>query len=163
MEGIVATPEVAGRSRRHTSVNFPCGRGTFCQHFVRPQDLPSTFCASTGSSVNFPCSRRTFNQLSVHPPDILFFRASERPLSFPCSHGTFREYPSTFRACTGPFVSSGASRGFSYKYCCYNGIFVHFQCATRPSCNFWCGGGNFHQFPACRRHIPSTSCAEAVL
>ena len=156
MEGIVATPEVARRSRRHTSVNFPCGRGTFCQHSVLPQDLTSNFRTSTGSSVNFSCRRRTFNQLSVHPQDIsLTLRASERPpVNFPCGRGTFREFPSTFRACTGPFVSFRASRGFSSKYCCYNGIFVHFQCATRPSCNFWCGGGNCHQFPVWRQHFP---------
>ena len=155
MEGIVATPEVAGRSRRHTSVNIPCGHRTFHQLFMHPRDLLSTFHAAAGPSINFLCIHRTFHGLSVHPSD----------------------HPSTFREAAGSFVNfrqlsvlvqdrssvSGASRGFSSKYCCYNGIFVHFQCATRPSCNFWCGGGNFHQFPVWRQHFPSTSCAEAVL
>ena len=32
-----------------------------------------------------------------------------------CIHGTFREFPSTFSACTGPIDVSGASRGYSVK------------------------------------------------
>ena len=124
MEGIVAAPEVAGRSRRHTSISFPCGRGTFCQHSVHPQDISSTF---------------------VRPS----------------------EHLSTFCAAAGPFMKicqlsvhaqkcssvSGASRGFSSKYCCYNGIFVHFQCVDET----------FLQLLVWQRQLPSISSVATAL
>ena len=115
------------------SVNFLCGRGSFCQiastfHeflepyvsfrqlFVRPRDLPST-------SVYFKCIRRTIRQLFVHQQELSStFRTSVRtcvnfcqhtvclraiPLIFCellCSHGAFHQLPHIFRADAGPSV-----------------------------------------------------------
>ena len=105
------------------SVNFPCVRRTFRQLFVRlrlfrqlsvrPQDLPSTFFASTqppATSINFPCVRwtfrelfygsRAFHQISVSPRDL-----PSTSVNFLCVVSTFHELPSTFCALAVPSIN----------------------------------------------------------
>ena len=45
------------RASERPSLNFLCGRGTFCK-------LPSTFLAFTGHSVNFPCDYGIFREVA---------------------------------------------------------------------------------------------------
>ena len=90
-----------------SSVNIPCGRGTFRQ-------LSLTFRVSARSSVTFPCNRGSFvnfHQFSVHPQYLLSgsvyfvnprdhestFRPPMGP-SVKCSYvcGSFCEFPSTY-------------------------------------------------------------------
>ena len=84
-----------------TSVNFQCGRGTLCQHSVRPQDLPSTFRASTGPSVNFPGSHGIFRKivstfLASKGPSVNFHQLSLQPANF-CQLSVYLcDLPSTF-------------------------------------------------------------------
>ena len=53
---------------------------------------------------------------------------------------------------------SGASRGFSVKQWCYNGIFVHFQCVD---VNFPCICRTSRQLSVQQKDCPSTFCASA--
>ena len=141
-----------------TSVNFPCGRGTFCQHSVHVQDRSSVSGAlrgflalsaicgvSTRPSCNFWCFGVPFLPLPVQwwplpsiscvaaiPSDNLWF-----------SSGTFRQltvrwHPllSTFGPSTEPFCAS-----------------------TGPSINFPCICGSFHQLSVHPLNLQSTFCA----
>ena len=98
------------------SVNFLCVRGTFCQLFVRPWDLPPP-------SVNSSCVLGTFCQYFVHPWDLpKTIRTADGPsvnfsqltvllrdsVNFPCNDGTYcqlsmhpRDLPSTFHTSAG--------------------------------------------------------------
>ena len=90
-----------------TSVNYPCGLGTFCQLSVHPRDLQSPFCASAGSSINFQCSLGTFrqhifatvglsvklSQLSMPPWGLrsTFRAAAGLSVNIPCGERTIRQ------------------------------------------------------------------------
>ena len=68
------------------SVNIPCGCGTFCQLFLHPRDVPSTY-------VNFPCSSEIFNVAAGHSINF-------RHISL-----VLWDLPSTFSASVGPFLN----------------------------------------------------------
>ena len=117
-----------------TSVNYPCGIGSFCQLSVHPRGLQSTFCAPTGSSINFPCSLGTFRQHFALPWDLpstsVNFPCSVGPsVKFLCGCGTCRQHslwpeddPSTF------LVSAGLSINFRELSV---GLYVNFTCVHR--------------------------------
>ena len=79
--------------------------------------------------------------------------------------------PSTFHVAEGPSVNIPCKyrtvHQFREDFSSSNAVITAFlstsSVSTRPSCNLWCGGGNFHQSPVWRWHFLSTSCAEAVL
>ena len=82
-------------------------RVTFCQHFLCPRDLQSSFCASAGSSINFQCSLGTCRQHCFRPWDL-----PSTSVNFPCLRGAFgqlsvrpRDFLSIFPVGGGPSVN----------------------------------------------------------
>ena len=74
---------------KSTSVNSPCDQQIFCQHSVRPGDLPSdcvNFRATIRPSINF-C------EVSLRRGDF-----PVNSINFPCGREIFCQLPSTFRA-----------------------------------------------------------------
>ena len=144
-----------------TSVNYPCGLGTFCQLSVLPRDLQPTFCASMGSSINFPCSLGTFRQHFVLPRDLpstsvkfpclrwAFGQLSVRLRDFPSTSLSPRDLPSTFCVSTGPFISFSLGSGTSRQV---RQLSVHLWDLLSTSVNFLCVHSTFHQ-------LLSTFCA----
>ena len=150
-----------------TSDNFQCGRGSFCQVFMRQQNLQS-------SSVNIPCSRGlpstcinfsrgcgTYRQLSVHPWDLSpTFRVSEGPsMNFPYVRGSsincrqlsmhLRDYPSNFWVSAEHCVIFSKN---SVRPCSLPSTSANFFKFSTPFVNIPCDRGTF-------RHIQSTFCA----
>ena len=92
-----------------TSVNFGCGRETFCKFL-------STFRTDRRASINFLCGRETFRQLPstfcvTGIPFVNFRQHSVRPGDFPSATPNFqccqkfRQLPSTFRVVIRPSVN----------------------------------------------------------
>ena len=127
-----------------TSVNYPCGLGTFCQLSVHTRDLQPTFCASAGSSINFSCSLGTFRQHFVLLRDL-----PSTSVNFPCLRWAFgqlsvrlRDFPSTFCVSAGPFISFPFGSGTSRQV---RQLSVHLWDLLSTSVNFPCVHSTFHQ------------------
>ena len=81
-----------------TSINIPCGHGTFHQFSVQLRDLSPTFRASEGPSINFPYVRGrsvNFCQLSVWLRDYQIFMCQRNILSSSAN----------IRAASGPSIN----------------------------------------------------------
>ena len=145
-----------------TTIKFLCSQGppvNFCQLFVQPEDLPSTFHATgdlPSNSINFPCGQEilrqllstfhtdwrtsaNYHQLSVQPGDLpsTFLATGRLFVNFLCGLKTFRQLS---------VVVGSPSINFS-------------QLSVQPgdllstSVNFQCGQDNYCQLPL----SPSTS------
>ena len=116
-----------------TSVNYPCGLGTYCQLSVHPRDLQSTFWPSAGSFINFQCGLGTFRQHFWRPWDL-----PSTSVNFPCLRGAFgqlsvrlQDFPSTFPVARGPSVNFSCVRvtlSTSVNFMCIRWTLRQFSC-----------------------------------
>ena len=118
-----------------SSVNIPCGRGTYCQ-------LPSTFRAAAKPSVNFPCIHilcisGTFSQLSVRPWYLNFSYGSG---NFHQTTVRSRDLPSTFFVSAQPSVNFRHLSIFCWTFC---KLTSNFRASEGSSVNFLCIHGTF--------------------
>ena len=115
-----------------TTVNLPCGRGTFRKLSMRPWEHPSNIHAAAGfpsTFVNFMSISETFRQLSIRPRNLpstfclsvenfLFgswtFRLTSH--NFLCGCVTFRQLSVHLRYHPSSF---SASAGYSDNFSCY--------------------------------------------
>ena len=152
---------------------FHSGCSTFSQLFVRPQDLPSTFCLATEHSINFLHFRSTLLQLLLTS-----HAATRTPAKFPCDCGTFYAIVghsvNFYRLFALPenFLSTSVNfpcvRGSSVKFPCslrsFCQLFVWlqdlpstFRAAAGPSLNFLCGCGTIRELSVLLLDFPSIS------
>ena len=152
------------RPARRPSVNIPCSleNFNFCQIFVRPEDLPSTFVRPGDfmqASVNFNCSLDIFRPIPstfrvpgwtcVKFHQLSFGRVTIRQLT--STFSAIERHSVNFRECSEqPGDPPSTSVNFWCEWETFCKLLLTFCAACRPSINF-------HQLSIWSGDLPSTS------